>query len=243
MAMAQDPQLNGAGMGQQVVDGEQAEVTQKPPFDFVYVTENKLKYLNNYFEKIHAHMYDHKCDVRLTVGSSTFRGHRQVLADASDYFSAMFTHKMKEQDEYTIDIKEISPNGFQAMLDYFYHGHVTVEQETVPDILEAARFFHVDWILDVCCDYLVRHLSILDFPLVMHLADKFSLGDLRWDIFKFLGQNLPTLLERHGFYYDLCEEMLMQFLMEGSYVEMPEMQLIDVSHENLIQSCDVKKKL
>lgn len=205
-----------------------SEVEEKSPLDYIYISEHKLKYINNDYKKVNAKMYDYKCDVKLTVGKSNFKGHRKVLADASDYFAAMFSHEMKEKDEFVIDLKDISPEGFGAMLDYFYHGHVTVEAKIIPDILEAARFFHVDWILDICCDYMIRHLSLLDYQLTMHLMDKFSLGDLRWEIFKYFGQNLPSLVEKDWFLRDCSMDLLLQFLMECMYVEVSEFFLLQV---------------
>jgi len=201
---------------------------QKPAFECIYITDNKLKYINNKYEKVNAKMYDYKCDVKLVCGKENFKGHRKVLSDASDYFAAMFSHEMKEKDETVIELKEISPAGFGAMLDYFYHGHVTVEEKIVPDILEAARFFHVDWILDICCDYMIRHLCFLDYPLTMELADRYALGDLRYDMFKFFGNNLPGLLEKENFLKDLSFEFFLQFLMEYMYVEMSEFFIMQV---------------
>ncbi|KAH3777680.1 kelch-like protein 15 isoform X2 [Dreissena polymorpha] len=198
------------------------EADEKPALEFIYISESKLKYINNKYEKVNAKMYDYKSDVKLVVGKSNFKGHKKVLADASDYFAAMFSHEMKEKDETVIELKDISPDGFSAMLDYFYHGNVTVESKIVPDILEAARFFHVEWILDVCCDYMIRHLSMLDYPLTMELADRYSLGDLRYEIFKYFGNNLPGLTEKEPFLRDLSAELLLQFLMEYMYVEMSE---------------------
>ena len=68
----------------------------------------------------------------------------QVLSEASDYFSAMFSHDMLEREQDVIELLEISPDGFALLLDYFYHGHVTLEPDTIEDVIEAARFFQVD---------------------------------------------------------------------------------------------------
>ncbi len=35
------------------------------------------------------------------------------------------------------------------MLEYFYHGHIVVERDSIEDVLEAARFFHIEWLLQV----------------------------------------------------------------------------------------------
>lgn len=82
-------------------------------------------------------MYDYKCDIKLKVGNANFKAHRDVLAEASDYFSAMFSHDMLEKEKDVIELHEISPGGFTVILDYFYHGHVTIDQLNIEDVLEV----------------------------------------------------------------------------------------------------------
>jgi len=81
------------------------------------VSEMKLKYLNRTYRKVSSKMYDYNCDVKLVVGSETFKAHRDVLVDASDYFSAMFTHDMRERQDDVIRLQEVSPRGFAAMIE------------------------------------------------------------------------------------------------------------------------------
>jgi len=82
------------------------------------VSELKLKYLNRAYCKVSSKMYDYNCDVKLVVGSETFKAHRDVLVNASDYFSAMFTHDMRERQDNVIRLQEVSPCGFAAMIEY-----------------------------------------------------------------------------------------------------------------------------
>jgi BTB/POZ domain len=83
----------------------------------VQVSEVKLKYVNRAYRKISSKMYDYKCDVKLVVGKETFRAHREVLSDASDYFGAMFTHDMRERDDDVIELRDVSPKGFASMME------------------------------------------------------------------------------------------------------------------------------
>ena len=55
----------------------------------------------------------------------------------------MFSHDMIEKGKDYVELKEISVGGFQMMLEYFYHGHITLVMENVQHCLEASRFFHV----------------------------------------------------------------------------------------------------
>jgi len=196
--------------------------------EYIYVTDNKLKYMNKNFEKVNAKMYDYKCDIKLKVADQNYKAHRDVLSNASDYFAAMFSCDMKERDQDVIELKEISPKGFSAMMDYFYHGHVTIDPDNIEDVIEAARFFHNDWLLECCCDFLIRHLSLENYTAVITLADKYWLGDLRWDIFRFIGENLQHLTQQEKFYPNLSLELLLQFLMENMYIEASERFVLEV---------------
>lgn len=198
------------------------------PTERIVISENKVKYINTNYKKVSAKMYDYRCDIKLKVGDQNFKAHRDVLSEASDYFSAMFSHNMKEKGQDEIELKDISPKGFSAMLDYFYHGHVTLEPSKVEEVIEGARFFHVDWLLEVCCEFLIQHLSLDNYNAVMEITDKYYLGDLRWDIFRFIGQNIAELTQQESFFENLSLELLLQFLMENIYSEASEFYLLDV---------------
>lgn len=215
-------------MATAAVDPPEEEGVIQPSTECIVISENKVKYINTHFKKVSAKMYDYKCDIKLTVGDQNFKAHRDVLSDASDYFSAMFSHNMKEKGQDAIELKDISPKGFSAMLDYFYHGHVTLEPSKVEEVIEGARFFHVDWLLEVCCEFLIQHLSLDNYNAVMEITDKYYLGDLRWDIFRFIGQNLAELIAQPSFFENLSVDLLLQFLMENIYSEASEFFLVDV---------------
>ena len=218
-----DREMATAAVDPQVEDG-----VIHNPTESIVISENKVKYINTNFQKVSAKMYDYKCDVKLKVGDQNFKAHRDVLSNASDYFSAMFSHNMKEKGQDEIELKDISLKGFSAMLDYFYHGHVTLEPSKVEEVIEGARYFHVDWLLEVCCEFLIQHLSLDNYNAVMEITDKFYLGDLRWDIFRFIGQNIGELTQQESFYENLSLELLLQFLMENIYSEASEFFLLSV---------------
>ncbi|ELT91621.1 hypothetical protein CAPTEDRAFT_23567, partial [Capitella teleta] len=167
------------------------------------------------------------CDVKLKVEKENFKAHRDVLSEASDYFSAMFSHNMKEKEQTVIELHEINPKGFIAMMDYFYHGHITVEPDNIEDVIEAARFFHIEWLVHICCDFLIRFLSLENYHIVLHLVDKYYLGDLRPGIFSFVSQNFMTLAEQPKF-VELSYDLLHLLLSEDHYIDATESFIFNV---------------
>ncbi|CAI9716303.1 kelch 26 isoform X4 [Octopus vulgaris] len=190
-----------------------------PAMDCMKISQNKIKYLNKNYQKFPHKIYDSKCDIKLSVGGTSFRVHKQVLSEASDYFSAMFHHDMKEKEQDAIEIKDISPKGFSAILDYFYHGNITICPENIEDVLEVARFFQADWIVDVCCNFLVEYMSLENYTYVQNLADKYALGDLQPDILQVLALSINELVEQPKFLQNLPENLLLAFLQCDVYVE------------------------
>ncbi|RUS89606.1 hypothetical protein EGW08_002624 [Elysia chlorotica] len=197
-------------------------------FDQIVIAPHKLKYINTNHKKVSAKMYDYKCDIKLRVCTSNFKAHKEVLSEASDYFSAMFSLDMLEREQEVVELLGISPDGFALLLDYFYHGHVTLEPDTIEDVIEAARFFQVDWVVVVACDYLVHQLSIDNYQTVLMLADKYLLGDLRGNIFRFLGGNIGRLARERNFYLNFDLELLTKFLSEDIYIEAAEEFVLDL---------------
>ena len=62
------------------------------------------------------------CDIKVCVSNQTFSAHKNILAAASPYFHAMFTSGMTEQDKDCVEIKCISPDIFEKVLQFIYTG-------------------------------------------------------------------------------------------------------------------------
>lgn len=75
------------------------------------MTIDKSTYTNPSFKKVNAKMYDYKCDIKLQVEKETFRAHKHILSEASDYFAAMFGSDMIESHKDSITLQDISPQG------------------------------------------------------------------------------------------------------------------------------------
>ena len=79
-----------------------------------------------------------------------------------------------------------------------------------------------DWVVDVCCDFLVHQLSTENYQVVLQLADKYQLGDLCGDIFRFLGLNVMALAQEQDFYINFDHQLLTDFLRGDVFVEADE---------------------
>lgn len=80
------------------------------------------------------------CDAILCVEDHDFPVHRVILAACSDYFKAMFTSGMSESanDQKKIEIKGLSSETMEILLDFIYTETVKVSVENVQALLPAA---------------------------------------------------------------------------------------------------------
>ena len=187
------------------------------------MSECRIKYIHTKFAKTTFKMYDYNCDIKVVVGQKSFKAHRDVLASSSDYFSAMFSHNMQEQNSNVLTLKEISEIGFSAMIEYFYHGYITLDNFIIEDILEAARFFHVEWLIEVCRHFMMRYLSIQDFKTVMQLASAYCIddGNFEFDIFEYFCSNFSSLILKPHF-LNISPDILAKLLSDDFFINSTE---------------------
>ena len=79
------------------------------------------------------------CDIQVNVGDRVFMAHRCVLAVGSDFMAACFRHGTADSAG-ELELKELSANAFEPLLEYIYCGKCAVQDEcrTLCELLEAA---------------------------------------------------------------------------------------------------------
>lgn len=97
------------------------------------------------------------CDVSLVPGDGdeAFAVHRAMMASASDYFKAMFTGGMKEQDLMCIKLHGVNKVGLKKIIDFIYTAKLSLNMDNLQDTLEAASFLQILPVLDFCKVFLI----------------------------------------------------------------------------------------
>ena len=62
------------------------------------------------------------CDVTLRAGEVSLPCHRVILAANSDYFAAMFTGGLAEENMETVEIQGVEAGALTMLVDYCYTG-------------------------------------------------------------------------------------------------------------------------
>jgi len=118
------------------------------------------------------------CDVTLKIGSKTFHVHKTILAGSSPYFEAMFTSCMEESSKQEIEIKDISPEAMELLIDFCYTTTITIEEENVQQLLPAACLLQMTQIQQYCCEFLSKQLHPSNCLGIRAFADQHSCSEL-----------------------------------------------------------------
>ncbi|XP_062906772.1 kelch-like protein 9 isoform X2 [Mobula hypostoma] len=166
------------------------------------------------------------CDVTLVPGDSDekFPVHRAMMASASDYFKAMFTGGMKEQELNSIKLHGISKIGLKNIVEFIYTSKLALNVDNLQDILEAASFLQILPILEFCKELLISQVSVENCVEFGRIANTFHLTKLHNFIKDFIVKNFSTVLS-NGEFLKLSLDQFLSVLSSDSLKRCSELQL------------------
>ncbi|KAJ8405936.1 hypothetical protein AAFF_G00308240 [Aldrovandia affinis] len=149
------------------------------------------------------------CDVTLESGdgSETFPVHRVIMASASEYFRAMFTGGMKEQQEGLVKLPGVSGRGLRTIIDFIYRGGVTLDLDCLRDTLEAANHLQVVPVLTFCSQLLNSKVTVENCVEVERLSSELCPEEVQAQVREFIRQNFSALVQS-GRYLRLSERCM-----------------------------------
>ena len=118
------------------------------------------------------------CDVVIEVEGADFPAHRCILAANSQLFYNMFNSGMRESGERRLKLHSISREAMTAMLQFFYTREITIKEDNLEKILDAASFFLVKPVQEACVEVLSGKLGSTNCFNVKHLAEKYGASEL-----------------------------------------------------------------
>uniref|UniRef100_A0A8D3A6C4 Si:rp71-68n21.9 n=2 Tax=Scophthalmus maximus TaxID=52904 RepID=A0A8D3A6C4_SCOMX len=170
------------------------------------------------------------CDVVLVPGDSeeTFPVHRVIMASSSDYFKAMFTGGMREQDMTEIKLHGVTKLGLKNIVDFIYTSKVSLDMGNLQDTLEAANFLQVMPVLSFCNKLLSREITIDNCLEIERIATDLLLEDVQLNIGEFVSQNLSAMAQCDR-YLHLSETSMANALASNSLEGFSELELYHIA--------------
>ncbi|XP_038167552.1 speckle-type POZ protein-like [Arvicola amphibius] len=118
-------------------------------------------------------------DCCLVVAGQEFRAHKAILAARSLVFRAMFEHDMEERRTNCVEIRDLEPEVFKAMMDFIYTGKEPDFHNMADAVLAAADKYGLDRLKVMCERALFRDLSVENAAHTLFLADLHSAVQLK----------------------------------------------------------------
>uniref|UniRef100_A0A803JUK9 Kelch-like family member 13 n=1 Tax=Xenopus tropicalis TaxID=8364 RepID=A0A803JUK9_XENTR len=161
------------------------------------------------------------CDVTLVPGDGDeiFPVHRAMMASSSDYFKAMFTGGMKEQDLMCIKLHGVNKIGLKKIIDFIYTAKLSLNMDNLQDTLEAASFLQILPVLDFCKVFLISGVTLENCVEVGRIANTYNLTEVDKYVNNYILKNFPALLTT------------------GEFVKLPFDRLAFVLSSNSLKQC------
>ncbi|XP_040597055.1 speckle-type POZ protein-like [Mesocricetus auratus] len=119
-------------------------------------------------------------DCLLFVAGQEFRAHKAILAARSPVFRAMFEHDMEESRTNRVEIHDLDPRGFKAMVGFIYTGKAPDLHNMADSVLAAADKYGLERLKFICEHALYKDLSVENAAHTLFLADLHSAGQLKY---------------------------------------------------------------
>ncbi|KAI8496174.1 hypothetical protein Bbelb_260150 [Branchiostoma belcheri] len=139
------------------------------------------------------------CDITLVVDGKEIPAHKNILASCSDYFRAMFTRGMRECNQDSVEIKGVPYSGLENVVQYMYTSQITLNSETVQDVLTTANHLQISAVVQFCHEYLISIVDVDNCVDIGKIAQTFSLLDLRSVVDRFMLRRFSVLADQDDF--------------------------------------------
>ncbi|XP_059206228.1 kelch-like protein 10 [Centropristis striata] len=125
------------------------------------------------------------CDAVIRVQDVHFQVHRIILCECSPYFLALFRN-WSTPDQKDFDIPGLSPDIMQLVIDFAYTGCVSVTEDNVQELLQAADYLNVMGIVQTCCNFLGEQLCPKNCIGIFHFTNICFASELQRKAYRYI---------------------------------------------------------
>ncbi|XP_013729393.2 BTB/POZ and MATH domain-containing protein 4, partial [Brassica napus] len=156
-------------------------------------------------------------DITFNVSGEKFRAHRLVLAARSPVFESEFLDVIGEEEERDIEVTDMEPKVFKALLHYIYKDALIEDAESASSsgssvgpsasdtlaakLLGAADKYKLPRLSLMCESVLCKDISVDSVANILALADRYNASALKSVCLKFAAENLIAVMRSDGFDY------------------------------------------
>ncbi|XP_028713275.1 speckle-type POZ protein-like [Peromyscus leucopus] len=137
-------------------------------------------------------------DCCLVVAGQEFQAHKAILAARSPVFRAMFQHDMEESRKNRIEIPDLEPQVFKAMMNFIYTGTAPDLDSMADSVMAAADKYGLEHLKVMCEDALCRDLNVENTAHTLYLADLHSSEQLKTEALDFITAHASEVSDTSG---------------------------------------------
>ena len=145
------------------------------------------------------------------VEGESFRLHKGLLIALSPYFQSMFTSGFEEASKSHVELKGVTPAGFMSVTQFLYTSEITICENSLQDIMEAAAHLQIPGVLNFCGEFIAAHMSSSNCFFFFKLAHVYDHMPSLQAIVEFITRNCHIMCEKTEF-HSLPADMLAQVL-------------------------------
>lgn len=163
-------------------------------------------------------------DFKIIMKEEIIPCHRCVLAACSDFFRAMFEVNMKERDDGSVTITNLSSKAVKAFLDYAYTGKTRITDDNVEMFFQLSSFLQVSFLSKACSDFLIKSISLVNCLHLLSLSDSYGSAQLFSHTLYFVQHHFHLLYKSSDFL-----EMnfgVLQKCLESDELNVPEEEMV-----------------
>ncbi len=115
---------------------------------------------------------------------------------------------MAESAQLEVELKSVSADVMEALLDFVYTGQVRVNMENVQELLPAASLVQMEGVKTVCSAFLFGQVDASNVLGIRRFAELHSCGDLEIFAKNYAAHNFETVVEYEEFLFMGAEELI-----------------------------------
>jgi len=154
-------------------------------------------------------------DCKVVCRDREFNCHMFMLSSRSAVFRAMFSNKMEEATTRKCEIKDLSPEVVEDMLEFIYTGNIPNLSQGAGELLGAAEKYQLDQLKNMCEDKLCSTTNIDNAVANLVLGDMFQAHHLKKMALSFVVKNMSTVVRTR----DWRDRLLNQPLLMAEVLE------------------------
>jgi len=137
-------------------------------------------------------------DVFFIVDGKEIKAHKAILSARSPVFAAMLKNEMKEATTNRVEINDITPDIFEALLRFIYTDHVDLTKIDTKNLLAAANKYLLPLLKFQCQHFLSQSISVENCVELLALADLHNAVYLKKSAMNFIRLHRAEIIQSEG---------------------------------------------